>query len=237
MATVVITDGRRRYLVDTNQRSFSTKDGMLDLTKARIGKPLKSNIGKTFYILKPSFLDKLLLSKRGPAVVLPKDFGAIVAYTGVNHKSLCVDAGSGSGWLASQLANICKKVVTYENRKEHARVASATFKNLGLKNVVLKEKDASKGFSERNVDLITLDLLHPEKVPFLKSLKVGGYCVVYLPHIGQVKELARSLAGDAIVERVLDVRVEEYFENGRLNKRNKIRHTAFLVFVRKVLKA
>lgn len=234
MVVLVLTDGRRRYLVDTNQRTFSTKDGELDLTKAKVGKVLKTNLGKVFYVLKPSFLDKLLFSKRGPAVVLPKDFGAIVAYTGVNHKSLCVDAGSGSGWLASQLANICKKVVTYESRPEHAKVASATFKNLGLKNVVLKEKDATKGFDEKNVDLITLDLLHPEKVPFAKSLRVGGYCVVYLPHMGQVRELAKSLASDAIVERILDVRVDEYFSNGKLNTKNKIRHTAYLVFVRKV---
>jgi len=233
MANVVLTDGRRRYLVEAKGK-FSTKDGELDLSKARVGHPLKSNLGKIFYVLKPSFLDKLLLSKRGPAVVLPKDFGAIVAYTGVNHKSLCVDAGSGSGWLASQLANICKKVVTYENRKEHAAVASATFKALGLKNVILKDGDASKGFDEKNVDLITLDLLHPANVPFAKSLKLGGYCVVYLPHVDQVRTFVKSLSSGLIVERILDVRVEEYFENGKLNKRNKIRHTAYLVFVRKV---
>ena len=234
MVVLVLTDGRRRYLVDTNQKKFSTKDGELDLSKAKVGKPLKSNLGKVFYVLKPSFLDKLLLSKRGPAVVLPKDFGAIVAYTGVNHKSLCVDAGSGSGWLACQLANICKKVVTYENRSVHAEVARKTIETLGMKNVTLKEKDASKGFAEKNVDLITLDMLNPEKVPFTKSLKLGGYCVAYLPHISQVKVFARSLGSGLIVERILDVRLDEYFANGKLNRNNKVRHTAYLVFVRKV---
>jgi len=207
---------------------------MLDLTKAKPGEPLKSSTGKTFYVLAPNFHDRLLASKRGPAVVLPKDFGSIMAHTGVNHESLCIDAGSGSGWLGCQLANICKKVVTYEWRSEHAEVAEANIKALGLKNIKLKHKDAINGFDEKNVDLITLDMLNPGRVPFMKSLRIGGYCVAYVPHMAQVKQFVKSLAVDAVVERILDIREDEYFPNGRLNKKNKIRHTAYLVFIRRV---
>ena len=236
MADLLLTDGRRSYLIDATRRTFHTKDGELDLTKAKPGKLLKTNKGKIFYVLKPTFHDKLLQAKRGPAVVLPKDFGAIIAHTGVNHKSLCVDAGSGSGWLACQLANVCKKVVTYEWRAEHADVAEANIAALKMSNVTLKRKDAMNGFDEKNADLITLDLLNPERVPFMKSLRIGGYCVAYLPHIAQVKQFCGALAEGLIVERVLDVREDEYFPDGGLNRKNKIRHTAYLVFVRKVTK-
>jgi len=234
MADLLLTDGRRSYLIDSSRRSFHTKDGELDLTKAKPGKPLKTNKGKIFYVLNPSAHDLLLQSKRGPAVVLPKDFGAIIAHTGVNHESLCVDAGSGSGWLACQLANLCKRVVTYESRPEHADVAEANIAALGLSNIKLKRKDATRGFDEKNADLITLDLLNPEQVPFSKSLKLGGYGVAYLPHMAQVKQFCRALASGLIVERILDVREDEYFASGELNRKNKIRHTAYLVFVRKV---
>ena len=53
--------------------------------------------------------------KRGPQVVLPKDIGMIIAYTGVGKESVCVDAGTGSGWLAISLARIAKEVTTYDN--------------------------------------------------------------------------------------------------------------------------
>ena len=91
------------------------------------------------------------------------------------------------------------------------------------------------GFDEKNADLITLDMLNPERVPFSKSLKLGGYTVAYLPHLAQVKAFCSALADGLIVERILDVREDEYFSDGGLNRKNKIRHTAYLVFVRKVL--
>ncbi|MGC9005915.1 MAG: rRNA adenine N-6-methyltransferase family protein, partial [Candidatus Micrarchaeia archaeon] len=68
--------------------------------------------------IKPRLNDFLKKLKRGPAVVLPKDFGMIVAYSGVNRESTVVDIGGGSGFLALSLARIAKKVVTYERREE-----------------------------------------------------------------------------------------------------------------------
>jgi len=50
--------------------------------------------------------------KRAPQVILPKDIGIIIAYSGVNRESVCVDAGTGSGWLAVGLARIAKKVIS-----------------------------------------------------------------------------------------------------------------------------
>jgi tRNA (adenine57-N1/adenine58-N1)-methyltransferase catalytic subunit len=41
--------------------------------------------------------------KRGPQVVLPKDIGMILGFTGVGKTSKVVDAGAGSGWLAISL--------------------------------------------------------------------------------------------------------------------------------------
>ncbi len=233
MRKLLIFDRRQSYLTD--RRTLHTKDGVLDLSKAKPGKPIKTNIGKQFYVLKPTEHDLFINAKRGPAVVLPKDFGAIIAHTGVNHESKCIDAGAGSGWLAIQLARICKQVTTYEKRPEHAEVAEANIKELAIKNITLKQKDASKGFAERNVDLITLDLLNPEKVPFAKSLKLGGYCVAYLPHMQQVKQFCNSLDDSVVCTKIIDIREEEYLpHNFKFNTKNRIKHTAYLVFARKV---
>jgi len=233
MGNLLVTRRGQKYITD--RKTLHTKDGMLALDKPKPGKPIKTNTGKLFYVLAPTEHDLFLNSKRGPAVVLPKDFGAIITHTGVNHESTCIDAGTGSGWLAIQLARICKQVTTYENRPEHAAVAAENIKSLGIKNVTLKRKDATKGFAERNVDLITLDLLNPEKVPFARSLKLGGYLVAYLPHMQQVKQFKESLASDLIITKIIDIREEEYLpHNLKFNKKNRIKHTAYLVFARKV---
>jgi tRNA (adenine57-N1/adenine58-N1)-methyltransferase len=66
--------------------------------------------------------------KRGPQVVLPKDFGMVAAFTGIGKKSVVVDAGAGSGFLAVALGNIAKSVVTYERREEFAKLAERNIK-------------------------------------------------------------------------------------------------------------
>ena len=40
--------------------------------------------------------------KRGPQVILPKDIGIIIVYSGIDKNSVCVDAGTGSGWMAGR---------------------------------------------------------------------------------------------------------------------------------------
>jgi tRNA(1-methyladenosine) methyltransferase and related methyltransferases len=61
--------------------------------------------------------------KRGPQVILPKDIGIIIAYSGIGKESRCVDAGTGSGWLAVSLARLCKEVVSYELREDFIKIA------------------------------------------------------------------------------------------------------------------
>lgn len=225
-----------RYIISKKCKRLELTDGVIDFSKAKVGKTIRTHLGSEYGVLEPSRLDVLLMcGKRGPQVVLPKDFGAIVANTGINKKSICIDAGSGSGWLASQLAGVCKKVITYEKREEFAKIARENFDLLRLGNVKSKIKDISAGFDETNkADLITLDLLNPEKVPFSKSLKVGGYCVAYVPHIEQAEQFVKSLGREMLFEKILDIKEDEYYPSGKLNTKNKIRHTGFLVFTRKI---
>ncbi len=103
--------------------------------------------------MKMKLLDFLRKARRGPAIILGKDFGAIVANTGVGSGWKVVDAGTGSGWLAMQLANIvgpAGKVTTYEQRKEFAKIAKENFAKAGFENIKLKVKDIYKGISEKN---------------------------------------------------------------------------------------
>ena len=73
--------------------------------------------------------------KRGPQVILPKDIGIILSYSGVNKDSVCVDAGTGSGWLALSLARICKHVYSYELREDFIAIAEKNREMLNLDNI------------------------------------------------------------------------------------------------------
>jgi tRNA (adenine57-N1/adenine58-N1)-methyltransferase catalytic subunit len=176
--------------------------------------------------------------KRGPQVVLPKDIGMIIAYTGIGKASKIVDAGAGSGWLAVSLANIAKTVVTYERREEFAELARNNAERAGLKNLKVKVADVLQGISEKNIDLVTLDLADSEKaVPHAHgALKEGGSVVGYLPHAEQATKFVKACEAEGFSEIfAIECIVRELLirEQGFRPENVGLMHTAYLVFARK----
>lgn len=176
--------------------------------------------------------------KRGPQVILPKDIGIIVAYSGIDKNSVCVDAGTGSGWLAVSLARLCKKVYSYDVRQDFIGIGEKNRLLLGLDNLEFINKDVTKGISQRDIDLVVLDMPGSEKAlaSAKKALKPGGMVVGYLPHAEQMKKFAEKLeklrfydlhAVEVIVRDML-VRKE-----GTRPSTTGIWHTAYLLFARK----
>jgi len=153
-----------------------------------------------------------------------------------------VDAGTGSGWLAMQLANVVGdsgKVITYENRKEFVQLAKKNFNNFNFKNIEIKNKDITKGIFERNVDLITLDLQESWKAVkhAAKALKKGGFLAVYCPQITQairvVKEIKKTkLALLKVIEAT--ERPWKIEDKVARPEHSFLSFTAFLVFARKL---
>jgi tRNA (adenine57-N1/adenine58-N1)-methyltransferase len=173
--------------------------------------------------------------KRGPQVILPKDIGMILAYTAIGKESSCLDAGTGSGWLAIALARVSKQVVSYETRGEFIRIAERNIKLEGISNLILKNADVTEEVTERDLDLVALDMPNSEKAlpnAFL-ALKSKGYVCGYLPHIEQVKafvaELERlgfmEIATYEIIERDMLVR-----EQGTRPSTKGVWHTGYLTF-------
>ncbi|MGC8652307.1 MAG: tRNA (adenine-N1)-methyltransferase [Candidatus Micrarchaeia archaeon] len=176
--------------------------------------------------------------KRGPQVVLPKDIGMIITYTGIGKNSICVDAGAGSGWLAVTLARLVKHVTTYEIRPEFAKIAQSNIDRLGLDNVEVKIADISKGIIEKEVDLVTLDMPNSDKVVrhAHKALRQNGYICAYLPHMEQVKAFVKKLEKykfhDVLVIEAI-VRDMLVREAGMRPSTKGVWHTAYLAFAQK----
>jgi tRNA (adenine57-N1/adenine58-N1)-methyltransferase len=177
--------------------------------------------------------------RRGPQVILPKDIGIIVAYSGIGKDSVCVDAGTGSGWLAVGLARICRHVYSYDIREDFLKIAEYNVNFLGLDNVTLELGDVTKRIRETDVDLVTLDMPGSEKAlrNARKALKPGGTVVGYLPHVEQVKAFVLKLDSLGFTDvHTIEAIVRDYLvrkESGVRPTNTGLWHTAYLVFARK----
>lgn len=234
-----------RYVVEVGSGKFQTKEGIVELASLRskkFGQEIKTHMGKKLLIVKPTIVDLLQKSaKRLPQIIMPKDIALILSYTGVSPGSLVVDAGTGSGFLSMFLANYIKpgKVVTYEIDKMAAKISRQNFKRVGLeKDIRLKQRDIRKSMDEKNVDLVVLDMKYAERVVkhAYKSLKPGGWLVVYSPYIEQVKAVTEQIERkDFSKPKTVENIVREWdVRSHTLPARSGIMHTGFLTFARKV---
>jgi tRNA (adenine57-N1/adenine58-N1)-methyltransferase catalytic subunit len=176
--------------------------------------------------------------KRGPQVILPKDIGMIIAYTGISRNSVCVDAGAGSGWLAVSLAKLAKQVTSYETRDDFLEIARKNMEMENLDNLILKKGDVFKKITERNVDVVTLDLPDADKAikNARAALKEDGYIVGYLPHMEQVVKFMETLNRFGFKNPItLEVIVRDLLvrEQGMRPSTKGVWHTAYLVFAQK----
>ena len=178
------------------------------------------------------FTDKIKKIKRGPAVMIGKDIGAIIVNTGINKRSEVIEAGTGSGMLAAYLSRVVKRVYGYEKRKDFYELAKKNFKFLKIRNIKLKNEDVKK--AKEKVDLIVLDLANPWEYRLEKNLKDKGFLVCYLPNITQVMELVKNNKLKFI--KMIEIIEREWIiDEKRARPKNVILgHTGFLVFLRKI---
>ena len=230
----------KRFLIKDASKDMHTQFGFFlkkDLKKA--GK-IKSNMGSKFSVFNAGFIDLYRKIKRDAQIIPLKDIGLVVAETGINGKSKVVDAGSGSGAVACFLANIVKDVTTYEIREDFIEIVKNNIKFLNLKNIKIRNKNIYDGISEKNVDLVVLDLPEPWKAleSAEKALKVGGFLVSYSPTITQVSDFVNALRDNnnfaylktsEIIERDWEV------DGRKVRPRSQaIGHSGFLSFARRI---
>ena len=232
--------GKKYYVKDLNEE-FITSEGIVNSKDLKSKKEeIISSKSKIFYLLDPNFPDLFDKLQRAPQIVSAKDVGLIIAKTGVNKESTVVDAGAGSGSLSLALANICKQVICYDINKQHLEVVKKNKDFFGADNLIIKEGDVAKNLIEKNLDLITLDLPHPweviEKVE--QSLKRGGFLVIYLPNLIQMKKFfdtARKNKSLKYLETTELIERQWKIEDNIMRPETKmIGHTGFISFYRKL---
>ena len=236
----ILKDNKHGIIVWDINKDFSTHKGSIkkEELKKTSGK-VKTNKGYEFTIIQPTLADLYDVITRKPQIILQKDIGAIIAYTGINKDSIVVEAGTGTGASAIILSNIVKKVYSYEKRPDHFEIAKKNVELFDAKNVILKLKDITEGIDEKDVDLVLLDLPEPWRVVeyAYKALKPNHFLVAYLPNITQVQEFVKK-----VKEFNFEYSVKVFYEQNwyvkdrvvRPINREYLSFTAFLIFARKL---
>ncbi len=240
----LIDERGKKYLI-SEEEEFQNDLGILkqeDLENSKAGDILISHIGKEFKVIQPSVNDIIELMERRCSILLPKDIGIVISYTGLGSGQRVVDAGTGAGAIALHFANVVGregKVYSYEVREDFAIIARENVKLLGLDNVEIKNQDIKDGIQETEIDMIFLDLPKPyemlEKV--YDALKVGGWLAVYAPYIEQMQilhRIAKKVGFDEIMSIECILREMEVKTKGTRPKTRMVGHTGYLTFARKL---
>lgn len=232
----------RQYAVRDLSKDFDTLNGKFakkDLS-APSGSIIKTDQGKEALIMDASFIDVHKRLRKFAQTIPLKDIGLILAETGINKDSIIVEGGVGSGALSASLANVAKKVISYEVRDESEKTASENLKEMDIKNVTIKRASLYDDISEKDVDAIILDVPEPWNVVkhAAKALKVGGFLVSYSPSLAQVSKVADEVRKHDVLLYQKSVELIERLwvvDGERLRPKNTpIGHSGFIVFVRKV---
>ena len=136
------------------------------------------------------------------------------------------------------LANIAKKVVSYEIRDDFAKIVEENKKLLNLKNLTIIKHDVTKGIKEKNVDVVIFDLPSPWDGldAAYAALRPGGFLVSYSPTIPQVADFVNiAVEKGWHVVKTSEIIEREWEVTGRKVRpmSQQIGHSGFLSFLRK----
>ena len=236
---ILLNRDNEKFYIRELKNDFHTNFGFIPSSSLKKNGKVTTNTGKEFTLFDSNFIDVYDKLKRHAQIISLKEIGAIIACTGIGRDSFVVDAGAGTGALACFIANIAKKVVTYDIDERSLAATNENVELLGLKNIKVKNGNVYEKVDEEEVDVFTLDVPEPWKAfdNISKCLKLGGFLVAYSPQITQsqrtVVEAGRygflCLKTTELIERewVLDERRARPDFQG-------LGHTGFLSFFRKI---
>lgn len=238
----IVTAKARNYFARDVGKDLHVKEGKITSKqlKSKSGTKIATSLGREFCIFDSSFIDDWKHIRRGPQIVLPKDIGIIAIETGLNKKSVVVDIGTGSGGMACSLANICKKVISYDINSENSSLGKENAKMLKLKNIKFKTKDGTRGIDEKKVNLVVLDIPEPAKAVDAaeKALSVGGFLVSYSPTVIPMQRFANEIEKreNFILMKNIELIARDWKIEGESARpvSTIASHTGFITFTRKI---
>lgn len=135
----------------------------------------------------PPFLDQAyentaLPIGRGQTVSQPLVVGLMTQALEVGDRMKVLEIGTGSGYQAAVLAQLCRRLYTIERHKPLLKEAEDRFKRLRIHNITAKVGDGSRGWPEQApFERIMVTAAAHDIPPLLvEQLAVGGIMVLPL---------------------------------------------------------
>jgi protein-L-isoaspartate(D-aspartate) O-methyltransferase len=127
-----------------------------------------------------AYADNALPIGEGQTMSQPYMVAIMTELLGPTSNERVLEIGTGSGYQAAVLAELCIKVYTVERVKTIAEKARATLDRLGYQNVAIKVYDGTYGWKEMApFDAIMVTAGAPEiPAPLVEQLKDGGRMVI-----------------------------------------------------------
>jgi protein-L-isoaspartate(D-aspartate) O-methyltransferase len=127
-----------------------------------------------------AYADNALPLGEGQTMSQPYMVALMTELLGLKGEERALEIGTGSGYQAAVLAELCEKVYTVERIKPLADKARATLDRLGYKSVAIKIYDGTYGWREMApFDAIMVTAGSPDiPAPLVEQLKAGGRMVI-----------------------------------------------------------
>lgn len=240
-----VIDERGKKYIFNEEDDFHSDLGIIkkeDIKKSNIGNILTTHLKREFKVIKPNVNDFIDLMNRQCSILIKKDIGLVLAYTGIGNGDKVLDAGTGAGAIALHFGNVVGNdgmVYSYEIREDFSKIAKDNIDSFRMNNIIIKNKDIKEGIEEKNLDLIFLDLIKPYEIieDAYNCLNHGGFLVIYGVYL-DVIQISHKILKNAGFEDISIIeslnREYEIRTQGIRPKTRMVGHSGYLLFARKL---
>jgi tRNA (adenine57-N1/adenine58-N1)-methyltransferase len=243
---IVIKTSKNKYLsVVESGKEFITNEGKFKFSDLKkIPSIITTTTGIDFQIYTPTYKEFVLLMKRGPQIIYPKDVGQIIVESNLHNSSKILEIGSGSGALTLYLYSLLQnsgKLYSLDSSKINQRRANKTisrYLSTYSKDTVdvnfINEKLDKFIFKnlEDKIDAIITDVPEPWDFFINNKIDTNLNWVSYLPSMSQIIRINETLKE----KNFQDIEVKEVILRDWIVDKKVVRptnklvsHTGFLV--------
>jgi len=150
-----------------------------------------------------AYADQALPIACGQTISQPYIVGFMTDRLQVNERHKVLEIGTGSGYQAAILSQLCRRVYTIERYRTLAQEAEARFKQLKLTNITQLTADGSKGWPKQAPFERIIVTAAAKQVPqaLLDQLAVGGIMIAPIEERPGKQDLYRITRGETGYDR------------------------------------
>ena len=247
--TVVVfkTNNTKHLSVLQEDQTFVTQNGTIKHNDIKtLPTKVKTSKDQKYEVYIPSFDEFILLMKRGPQIIYPKDIGSIIISGNISKFSNILEIGTGSGALTLYLSLILDKdsnLITLDENNKNQRRAKKTIERyissnhaetqfLEIEYLNLQLSDFIFDDISNKVDTVITDIPEPWEFFDNNSVNQNLQWVSYLPSITQVQKIVTELSNNNFINIYVAVTLNrEWIVDNRIvrPKNEMVGHTGFVV--------